>query len=286
MKKHLANVRDYYESTYKEYRILWTGNRELAMHFGYFDETVRNHSESLLRMNEKVAELAQIKSSDKVLDAGCGFGGSSIWLAEHIGCHVTGITIVPSQITKAEKYAKKYGVAEKATFALEDFSNTSFPDRSFDVIFGIESIVHADSKDAFIKEANRLLKPGGRLAIVEYTLRDAPPLTLEEKRLIKPWLDGWEMPSLLTVSEYTRLCKKYGFTNISDIDITKQTLPSFYRLERFSNLFGIGFVTFFMKLGLLNKKNLGNRLAAEAGINAMKTGRANYSIILAQKPTK
>ena len=54
-------------------------NNSLAIHYGYWDEKVRSFPQSLLRMNEVMMEAARIKSTDKVLDAGCGVGGSSIF---------------------------------------------------------------------------------------------------------------------------------------------------------------------------------------------------------------
>jgi cyclopropane fatty-acyl-phospholipid synthase-like methyltransferase len=55
------------------------------------------------RMNEILANKVRIAQSDMILDAGCGIGGSSIWLAEHIGCRVVGIDITESQLTIARK---------------------------------------------------------------------------------------------------------------------------------------------------------------------------------------
>src|SRR5206468_3719870 len=80
-----------------DYTWFWMSSDSLAMHFGYYDETVRTHDASLLKMNEVLARYAQITSHDHILDAGCGVGGSAIWLARIFGCQVKGITIVPEQ---------------------------------------------------------------------------------------------------------------------------------------------------------------------------------------------
>lgn len=54
----------------------------LAIHMGYYDDSIESHEESLLRLNEIVFDIAKIGENDLVLDAGCGVGGSSIWLAK------------------------------------------------------------------------------------------------------------------------------------------------------------------------------------------------------------
>ena len=94
-------VIQYYQATQRDYQWFWMSSNSLAMHFGYYDETVHTHEASLLKMNEVLARYAQISSQDHILDAGCGVGGSAIWLAHVLGCHVQGITLVPEQVEQA-----------------------------------------------------------------------------------------------------------------------------------------------------------------------------------------
>ena len=95
------NIVEYYSATENAYRDSWDLDNSLAIHYGYWDEKVHNFSESLLRMNAVMMDAAQIKSTDKVLDAGCGIGGSSFYLAKNIGCDVTGISLSEKQIEYA-----------------------------------------------------------------------------------------------------------------------------------------------------------------------------------------
>jgi cyclopropane fatty-acyl-phospholipid synthase-like methyltransferase len=79
----------------------------LAIHYGYFDEGVDSHEKSLVRMNQVLANIAKITKTDLILDAGCGVGGSSIWLARNIGSKAIGITLVEKQLDFAKKFAKE-----------------------------------------------------------------------------------------------------------------------------------------------------------------------------------
>ena len=101
------------ENAYKD---SWDLNNSLAIHYGYWDEKVKNFPQSLLRMNEVMMETAKIKPTDKVLDAGCGIGGSSIFLAEKIGCSVTGISLSERQVNKAKELAIEKKVEDKVEF--------------------------------------------------------------------------------------------------------------------------------------------------------------------------
>ena len=181
---------EYYKDTENAYKDSWDLNNSLAIHYGYWDEKVKSFPESLLRMNEIMIEAAEIKSTDKVLDAGCGVGGSSIFMATMLGCKVTGITLSERQVQQANENAAKKNVEDLVNFKAMDYSATDFPDASFDVVWGCESICYADDKEKFIKEAFRLLKPGGRLIVADGFVSE---FTNNENPIIRQWADGWQV---------------------------------------------------------------------------------------------
>ena len=181
---------EYYKDTENAYKDSWDLNNSLAIHFGYWDSTVKSFPQSLLRMNEVMMEAAKIKSTDNVLDAGCGVGGSSIFLATALGCKVTGITLSERQVQQATDIAKQKGVEQLVDFKIMNYCATDFPDASFDVVWGCESICYAGNKEQFIKEAFRLLKPGGRLVVADGFVTS---IDNNDNPIIRQWLDGWQV---------------------------------------------------------------------------------------------
>src|SRR5574338_1519174 len=117
---------DYYKASENSYKDAWDLNHSFAIHYGYWDETVRSFRQSLTKMNEVMAITAQIKPSDKVLDAGCGVGGSSIFLANRIGCKVTGITLSEEQVQHAIENAKKKYAESLVDVRVRDYCATDF----------------------------------------------------------------------------------------------------------------------------------------------------------------
>lgn len=72
--------------------MLWLNPQNRAIHFGYWDEHIRSHSESLLNINRVLTNHLGIRSGQRILDAGCGVGGSTIWLAKTYQVEVVSIT--------------------------------------------------------------------------------------------------------------------------------------------------------------------------------------------------
>jgi len=272
----------YYESCEVDYKLIWRLDRCHAMHLGYWDETTQGVSESLIKENEILAQIAHIKKNDRVLDAGCGVGGSAMFLAKNTGCHVTGITITPRQVVSARKNAANYGVSDLTEFHEMDFSKTSFNDHCFDVIWGIESICHADNKKDFIMEAYRLLKSGGRLIIADgFTSHDH--YNTKDKRTLNNWLRGWGVNSLETSWNFKKYLKEAGFEDISYRDITENAIPSITRLYRYSfPALVFGKIAEFLRIR--NKIQTGNVWGAFYQYKAIKKGLWEYGIIYAKKP--
>src|SRR6266498_828234 len=162
------DISRYYDLSETHYRRVWDLDKSRSLHYGYWDKSVKNFHEALLNINKVLAEYAEIKGGEKVLDAGCGVGGSSLWLAKEKNCKVTGISLNEKQVYKANAFAKKYGLADKVLFEQKDYTNTFFPANLFDVVWAIESVCYANDKTTFLKEAYRILKPGGRLIIADF----------------------------------------------------------------------------------------------------------------------
>lgn len=272
----------YYDNTRLEYRVMWVNGRNRALHFGYYDSANLSHSDALANMNKTMAMKVGISKDDIVLDAGCGQGGSSLWLAEYIGSRVNGVTLVPHQVEKARDEAKRRKLNHLTDFQTADYCKTPYPDETFTVIWACESVCHCPNKSDFYEEAFRLLKPGGRLIIAEY-IRKERDMPLADEKLLLSWCDGWSMPDLDTTEEHSNNLKCQGFISTEIKDITANTKRSLERLYKMSKIL-LGLGKFLNLVGIRNMVKHENQLASIRQYEALSQGLWYYSFISAQKP--
>lgn len=271
----------YYKDTENAYKDSWDLNNSLAIHFGYWDAAVKSFPESLIRMNEVMMEAAAIQQTDTVLDAGCGVGGSSIFLVASSGCRVTGITLSQRQVELARENAKKKKVEALIDFKVMNYCSTDFPDAGFDVVWGCESICYADSKEQFIKEAYRLLKPGGRLIVADGFVSE---LKNNDNPIIRQWLDGWQVNYLETPERFVTFMQQAGFDNINFRNISKEAAHSSRRLYQFYFLASLHLawkkINFSKPATEMQKKNI---QACKFQYKGMKKGLWQYGLITGKK---
>ena len=279
--EYRKSIISYYDNTRLDYRVLWFSKRTRAVHFGYYDHKVKSHGEALLNLNKVMARKSGVKDGDIILDAGCGRGGSSLWLAENFNVQVTGITLVPHQVEKAQKAARKSQLESKVSFSEQDYSNTNFKDNTFTVIWACESMCHASEKLNFYKEAFRLLKPGGRLICADY-FRVRRPLPPQGEKLLHDWLDGWSIKDLDIPSEHQKYAEQCGFTEFEIENITEYTKPSLKHLHSMaSKLWSLGI--FLKGIGLRNKVNHGNHFSSIKQFEALENKLWYYGLLSLKK---
>lgn len=208
------DIIDYYHHNEFAYK-LWGQN----MHYGFWEEDVKNQRQASLRFNQVMAKTAQITSEDHVLDAGCGVGGASIFLAKTFNCKATGITITPRQVDLAYRNAERAGVSHLVEFHRMDYMHTDFEDKTFSAVWGLESICYANSKKDFIKEAYRVLKDNGRLIIGDgFASREH--YEGNDAWLMKRWMDGWLVNNLITPEQFSKYGREAGFSETSYRNVT------------------------------------------------------------------
>ncbi len=158
---------EYWKNKVKTYN----ADRTLGLHFGFYEKGIHHHAEAVQNMNtfvERLLKLETKRQMERILDAGCGFGGTVLQLAKkYPSIMFYGINITPKEVAIAKRAARERNIQENTKFIIGDYHDTNFPPNYFDAIVAIESLTYTNEKKKFVIEASRILKPRGKLIIID-----------------------------------------------------------------------------------------------------------------------
>ena len=151
--------------------------------------------------------IDKLPRGSRVLDVGCGIGGSSRILANYYGFNVTGITISPAQVKRAAELTP-YDC--KCNFKVMDALNLKFEDGEFDGVWSVEAGAHMNNKTKFAEQILRSIRPGGYLALADWNSRDLKnqPPSILEKIVLKQLLEQWVHPKFISIKDFSSILRK------------------------------------------------------------------------------
>ena len=145
--------------------------------------------------------LEKLPRGSRVLDVGCGIGGSARILANYYGFNVTGITISPAQAKRAKELTDN---ETSCNFKVMDALDLKFEDGAFDGVWSVEAGAHMNNKTKFAEQMLRTLRPGGYLALADWNSRDFKinPPSMIEKIILKQLLEQWVHPKFISINDF------------------------------------------------------------------------------------
>ena len=211
----INDIREHYDALAPLYRTFWGEH----IHHGFWlgDETPAQAQENLIK---ELATRARVAEGDRVLDVGCGLGGSSMFLAREYGAMVKGISLSPNQVAAARDQARRRGLLGRTNFEVMDAHHLDRDPAIYDVIWIVECSEHLFEKPRFIAECARHLAPEGRLAVCAWLVGEN--LTPVQEDQVEAVRVGMLCPSFGTIAEYSKWMDAAGLIVESAENITTQ----------------------------------------------------------------
>lgn len=200
MRQTRAEVSRHYDELDDFYRKIWGEH----VHHGLWVTGRESHRTAVRQLVDVVAAEAEIASGDEVLDVGSGYGAAARQIALDYGAHVTAITLSPVQ----HEYALgRVLPAHNPSYVLGDWLQNDLPDERFDAVYAIECASHIDDVEHFLREAVRVLRPGGRVVVCAWTATERAS-ERHVRHLLEPICREGRLAHLSTATEYVDAIEK------------------------------------------------------------------------------
>ncbi len=239
----------------------WTNDRLLEnlwgehIHLGFYEKPrikkdFRKAKIDFVHQLVHWSGMDKLPKGSRVLDVGCGIGGSARILSDFYGFDVVGISISQAQIKRANELTTN---KDFCRFEVMNALDLKFEKGSFDGVWSVEAGPHISDKQGFADELLRVLRPGGVLAIADWNQRDVSnhPLDLFEKIIMNQLLTQWTHPEFSSIEGFTNnlLNSPYCGSSVETSNWTKYTIQSWNEsiyegFRRPSSILKLGFRSF------------------------------------------
>ena len=262
----------YYDGEDAVYRSFWDG--EGSVHWGIFDgSTGLEFSKACSRLNEIMVEKAGITSGDRVLDLGCGNGTTAMWLGRSYGCDVVGIDLSGTRIGNAKEalQAEPEEIRKRMAFEKASATDLPFPEGSFSHVWSQATIYHVHEKAAALREAHRVLGPGGTFIFDDLTKPKQNIGEMARKYVYERLLFDTDF----SFESYQGALRNTGFEILEARDISDHLATSYQCLAEITREKG----------DAANAKYQALSLAYEQTVQAVRAGEVGWAMYLCRKGT-
>ncbi|MEK9657242.1 MAG: class I SAM-dependent methyltransferase [bacterium] len=183
------------------------------LNLGYWEPETNSLDQASENMARQLAEISQLGSTDRILDVGFGFAEQDFfWESTYQPDHIYGINLCESQVKEAQKRVKNAGLEKKIQLQLGNACKIDLASESVTKVFALECAMHFMPREAFLKEAYRVLKPGGQVVLADICGLSGS-LTWQQRLIYQLALAFWQLPkdNMYPLATYKEKLKEAGF---------------------------------------------------------------------------
>ena len=201
------------------------------LNFGLWEDGVDDYVAAAQNLVHRIGTMLGLGPGARLLDVACGMGSQDVHLERTFGpLEIDAMDVTWRHVKRAMQRARDEGLAAGLRFHHGSATALPFPDASFTHLMSIEGPEHFRTRRRFFAEARRVLRPGGVMALADYTVTRTAKNPVEwmvvdlARRL-------WKIPreNLWTAARYREEVLAAGFGDVSIERVGALTFPGYYR---------------------------------------------------------
>jgi erythromycin 3''-O-methyltransferase len=200
------------------------------LNFGLWEDGIADYIRAAENLVRRMGTILGLDQTSKLLDVAPGMGTQDIYLSQNFSpLSIDGLDVTWGHIEHGRRRAREAHVADRVHFHHGTAIELPFPDGTFTHVLSIEGAEHFDTREKFLHEANRVLQPGGVIAMADFIVKN-PPRNLFEKLVAEAARKLWQVPraNVYPAEVYRLKMQEAGFEKVVIQEIGASVIPGYY----------------------------------------------------------
>ncbi len=200
------------------------------LNFGLWENGIADYVKAAENLVHRMGTILGLNETSKLLDVAPGMGTQDIYLFKNFSpLSIDGLDVTWGHIEHGRRRAVEAHIEDRVRFHHGTATEIPFPDDSFTHVLSIEGPEHFDTREKFLHEAQRVLQPGGVIAMADFVVK-RPPGNLLEKFVAEAARSLWKVPreNVYPAEIYSQKMKGAGFENVEIQEFGASVIPGYY----------------------------------------------------------
>jgi erythromycin 3''-O-methyltransferase len=204
------------------------------LNFGLWEPGITGYVDAAENLVHRMATLVGLNEESVLLDVGSGLGSQDVYLDKKFAPQrIDAVDVTWKHVESGRQRAREAGCSQNLRFHHATATNLPFYDETYTHLLSIEAPEHFNTRERFFNEARRVLKPGGVIALADYTLKRRPK-GLADMLMVESVRRLWKVPkeNVDTADNYRVKLARSGFGKITVEEVGAATIPGYYFEQR------------------------------------------------------